>query len=274
MTTSSTEIITDPVKVSTIITLGASDLTGLMVQRHLDALEAEETNIKLERKNLWAELELACAERNTLVKKAYDKKKPLIDAFLTAYAAILPGKFGKLKARPILPPPDKFVLNMFGGVLNTRNGYGIYIDPMTYEYNEKTCKNWDSHWIMAPKGYRGYSEPVDNLARDASDEKEGDDNEDDESMLGVFNDTFSNPEFTLLRIKVPVEWRKRITVVVRRMAVLDKRLEEMVSLRKNMPDLERKVAAAMTERFLKDQPDLVRHINDALNATGSNLLLG
>ncbi len=268
MTTENT-LITNPVQVSTVISLGASDLTGLMVQRHLDGLTKEENELMATRKACWTELELSCAERNRLIQEAFDRKKAIIDTFLSAYAQLVPGKWGKLKARPILLPPEKSVILVFGPYMaNFR--YGVYVDHESFEYK---VKDWDGVWIMSPKGYLGYRGPENNMSKSSEDSKEASD-DGDEEVVGTFTDSFTNQQLTALKVKVPKAWRARITLALREMSRVDRRLTEISTARKDMPNLERKVAAAMTERFLRDQPELVSRINDALNATGSPLLLG
>lgn len=54
---------------------------------------------------------------------------------------------------------------------------------------------------------------------------------------------------------------------------IDTRLHELEAVRKDLPSLERKVSAKLTEQLLNSQPQLLDTLNRTLTASGGTLLI-
>lgn len=241
-----------PARIQTVIQVGSADISAMMVQVHIDGLKKEEADLLAKHQGHLAEMNDVYDDMCRRFLKAFEKKRPLIDPLVASINALIGGK------RPIvarLHPSvtsrsDLAAWNLFSRYL-ADPCYGIRHAPM---FKETT---WKSSWILVFK---------DESDAGSVEADEGDDGTALE-FLGL------NDKVQCLTVDIPKVMRERINDIIRRSFDNRLKLHTIRAEMKDLPNLERKVQAALTQQLLASQPDLVRQVNMAISSSGGKLLL-
>lgn len=241
-----TEVVSPPVQIQTTVQIGTSDISAMMVQRQLDSLKLEEGHLLGVQKAILAEMGEVTAERCRLLDEAFAEKASLIDPLVASLNALVGGKC-TLVAKPL---HSVRALDMGPWAL-----FDPYLPNPQYgqsRHRNFDQKTWESSWVLVYEG-------------------EGDDGEDDDGDESIHLGDL-NHKVCLLRADISESLRAKINDIIQRTAANTLRLAAVRAEMKDIPNLERRVSAALTQQILSTQPELVRQVNAAISATGGLLL--
>lgn len=227
------------------IQIGSNDLTSMMVQVHIEKLNQEEKSLREKRAKCMNELDAYAKIREEELEKVFSSKLQ-IQHFVAAFNALMPPKSNPLKA--VLDVGTQTYV-LFGGYI--RHVYHNQFITFKEKY-------WKGNWTL------GGLAPLNN---EDEDEDSVEDDFDPKDFPGYFNQIFD------LKVKIPQTVLTRINITLKELWDIDTRLEGIRNDLLDVPNLERKVSAALTQQFLKNHPDLIQQVNSALTSTGANLLL-
>ena len=227
--------------VQTVLHVGSSDVTSMMVQTHLDQLRSEEAAIKAEHQaDKDAVLDFA-KEIVSLFEASFAAKRKKVDPLVDAINAFLP-KRAHIRAAldPRTADPEHWANMLFYQCYSRRNAQVAPLEKGPLQ----------GSWTFFDKVEA----------------------EEDDRGLSTFNISDLS-EIRHLSVKVPDALRTRIDETFKRLAANQHKLQTVQSELANIPDLERKVSAALTRQLLTANPELLQQINAALVTAGGKHLI-
>ena len=243
-----------PARISTTINVGSADISSMMVQAHIDGLKKEEAEIMegfTDSHNVMDALHEDIVAR---FQAALDKKRDVLDPLVTALNALLGGKH----------PVCAVLCPSLAATKERYRFWSQYATDPAYGFRPFKDAKMKSRWILAVKD----SVP--------EEDEEGEWGEGDGYYGEAVQISTRMSQEKLQKLTIPVNkaLRDRINEALLLRHTQLKRLAEIRSSLKDIPNLERKVRAALTQQLLASQPDLMRQVNAALTTSGGKLLLG
>jgi hypothetical protein len=245
-------------RVQTVLQVGSSDITAMMVQSHIEALQKEEADILAEHKADMEALGGFCDEIYALFAQAFAAKKPVIDALAAAINALAGGRPIYATLDPNLTRTEQSVAHVFSNYFSRRMYGGV-----KYPFLPFDRKSYDGSWMFVRE-----KSPEAEEAGEPEFEAASVTHADDDVVRGADVSKVHH-----LRVDIPADLRERINAVLRHNYDLGERLDAVRAELKDIPNLERKVSAALTKQLIATQPDILRQVNAALVSSGGKLLV-
>ena len=244
-----------PARIQAILQVGSADISAMMVQAYFEGLQKEEETLLASNKAIHGEMEVVYEDIRQRFAKAFEKKRDTIEPLVASLNALLGGK-RRVVAR--LHPSMSYKSDMAGWFLFSRYLPDRHYGGSPSPFNQTTFK---SSWVLV---FEDTPEDVDCRV---------DDDVDESISFTVNSEHVGGEKLQRLSVDIPKALRERINDILSRFHSIGVQLDKVRMERKDIPNIERKVSAALTKQLIQSQPDLMRQVNAAFAASSGKLLL-
>ena len=221
-------------QVQTRIDIGASDITALMVQVHIDALIAADKALEAEQQVILAEARMILQTINERFATAFAAVKPRVDALVDMLNALRPADTSIYAA--------EFRIMDVGTRLD-----GIFNRIRNRESSWLNHDQWVLSWFLIRP---------------------------ERASTSVINEHHLLQDVRHLVIPADTALRDQMDALVERHTEILGRREDLASEIEDIPAIERRVRAAFTRKLLMKQPEIMDQIRMALNEMVGTLTIG
>lgn len=215
----------------TDIQINTGDLVNLLAQQHMEKLQGQLETLEITRKAIYAQLDFFITERDKLLEIAWEVYKLKAEKLLKSFAAFLPRKERKNLYLLCLPLDNKKYERKFYECF----GSCFHGDGTLGEF--KTAY-WYGSWGIYIRSQN--------------------ENCDDELAFEL------PKEVENFKVKIPEESIVRINDIISQINIINAQKAEIRKELKDLPALEKRLAAQFTQQLLQNTPELLNTLGQTL----------